>query len=124
MEIKEFFKKTRSALARVFGEGNLRPRPDFSREPIELTVVQHWEEGGEAPAGQSYIPFFSNIPPHIAKKNGWVNSYGEYLLMACLEFARRYPNHELSKYWRSVSGFTDKEILAVSTGKMKIVIED
>ncbi|OQA03385.1 MAG: hypothetical protein BWY68_00750 [bacterium ADurb.Bin400] len=99
------------------------PRPDFSREPIELTIIQYEATEVEGAREESHIPVFSNVSPVIAKENGWVSDYNEYILIACLEFSRRYPNHELSKYWRTVSPLSDEDILAIAKGDIKLIIE-
>lgn len=98
-----------------------KPRPDFSKTEVCLTnfiVKQHGREDIS-----TIHAVFPEYPGEMAKKYNWIDDYYEYMILADLEFKRRYPDHDFSKKaWPSLKYSADI-ILMLSQGKKKLSIK-
>jgi len=102
-------------------------RPDFSKEPVKLVrIYGYWLEGDDLegkPRGGVDIPQFSQISFYKAELNKWVRDDPDYTIMADLEFCRRNPKHNYAKKSQYYKLFSNAEILEISKGRKKLIIE-
>ena len=102
-------------------------RPDFSKEPLGLVhIYDYWLESDNLkgkPRGGVDIPQFTRISFYKAELNKWVSGDPDYSIMADLEFCRRNPKHKYAKQSQYYKLFSDDEILDVSRGRKKLIIE-
>ena len=102
-------------------------RPDFSREPLELVhIYDYWLEGDDLSSksrGGNDIPQFSRISLYKAELNKWVDGDSDYSIMADLEFCRRNSKQFYAKQSQYYKLFTDQDILDISKGRKKLIIE-
>lgn len=102
-------------------------RPDFSKEPLELVhTYDFWLESDDLngkPRGGMDSPQFSRISLYKAELNKWVDGDSDYSIMADLEFCRRNPKHKYAKQSQYYKLFSDDEILDVSKGRKKLIVE-
>lgn len=91
-----------------------KPRPDLMLEPIEMETLPHDDGFG----GIMYIdqPIFSNIDPAYAVFNKWFRSSADYQIIAALEFARRYPEHQYAIKARKGLKYSKKRMLEFIKG--------
>lgn len=102
-------------------KGKLYPRPDFTKESIEMVdCVLKDKDGNQAEAPEA---IFNNYPPREAVTRGWFTDEKAYFMVAALEFFRRFPNHERAKKFLSKYHYSEKEILDMVTGKVRIEVE-
>ena len=102
-------------------------RPNFSKEPLELVhTYDFWLEGDDLkgkPRGGMDIPQFTRISLYKAELNKWVRDDPDYTIMADLEFCRRNPKHHFTRQSQYYKLFSDEEILDISKGRKKLIIE-
>lgn len=102
-------------------------RPDFSKEPLELVhTYDFWLESDDLngkPRGGMDLPQFSRISLYKAELNKWVDGDSDYSIMAEIEFCRRNPKHKYAKQSQYYKLFSDEEILDISRGRKKLIIE-
>lgn len=73
------------------------PRPDFSKEEVELITVKEMRSDGSGEPEYYMQPVFPKIPAEIAKKYCWISSYEEYQFLAAILFCLRFPKHTYTK---------------------------
>jgi len=87
------------------------PWPDLTKEKIEMATFNYRMKDGRINMVETAI--FIDIPPNIAVRNGWM-TYENYANYSNLEYARRYPLHRVSKFFKKRFGFNNEQIRLIS----------
>ena len=91
-------------------------RPIFSQEQVELREHALYKKGKKEKPEYKIMALFPEIPGNLAYKFGWIEEREHYMLLANLEFARRNPEHYLSKEIKKKYKFSDQEIIDMADG--------
>jgi hypothetical protein len=99
------------------------PRPDFSKEEVELITVKEIKPDGSGNPEYYMQPVFPKIPAEIAKKYHWISSYEEYQFLAAILFCLRFPKHTFTKNHKELVAMHSKEdVMAFANGTKKLNI--
>jgi len=94
--------------------------PDLSQEPVELLQYRISDVG--EPTQTPIHATFPTFPIERAIFEGWVDTIDEYVVLADLEYARRFPDQDFSKDMRKFLHFSDEEILSTVRGERQLVV--
>lgn len=103
------------------------PRPDFSKEDVELITVKAMSSDGTGEPEYYESPVFPKIPAEVAKKYYWISSYEEYQFLAALLFCSRFPEHPFSKRRKKfMKDYSKADVIAFANGtkKLKVVFDE
>lgn len=99
------------------------PRPDFSKEEVELITVKEMNSDGTGEPEYYLQAVFPKIPAEVAKKYYWVSSYDEYQFLAAILFCLRFPKHDYTKNHKElVKAHSKEDVLAFANGTRKLKI--
>lgn len=93
-----------------------KPRPDLSKEPVELVEI-YQPEGEWEMERYFYVPIFSNISPIRSSIACWFRNIPEYHDFAWLEFCRKYTAHQFSKNFRKAYHINKQNVKDYISGK-------
>jgi len=101
-----------------------KPRPDFTKEPVELINVR--KKTIDVDSWDNVImAVFTNYDPPTAVRNKWFVDIEGCVMLATLEFGRRFPKHEFAKIGQRLQKalkLTGEDIIRMSNGQKKFWI--